>query len=287
VNTNRLGLIVTALALISLSLSGCDDDSDGNAQQRVTGTCAVGSFITSINADGTVNCNAAGAGDITDVTAGGGLTGGGTSGSVALSVNTAAVQSRVTGVCGAGTFAVSINADGTTVCAPGGDITSVVAGAGLVGGSNSGDVALSIAAGGVDASHLADGAVTMAKASLPAGSGTAMMNNGFSTVFPATLAVTEPSGQCMVSVSANTLGLASLPGFEVRPVAINQANLQFTTPEWGYSYEIFSSAGAGTTGREANATAVLNITGAGPWRFGCQIEGNQTNMRCRVSYLCT
>ena len=91
-------------------------------------------------------------GDITAVNAGTGLTGGGTSGDVALSVNTAAIQSRVTGSCGSSSSIRVINGDGTVVCQAdtnsGGDITSVTAGAGLGGGGQSGDVALSVSFGG-------------------------------------------------------------------------------------------------------------------------------------------
>ena len=58
-------------------------------QNRVTGTCAAGSSIRAIAADGTVTCetdNDSG-GDITAVTAGSYLSGGGTSGPVTLNVS--------------------------------------------------------------------------------------------------------------------------------------------------------------------------------------------------------
>lgn len=288
---HRQGLSVTAIAaaFLALTQSGCDDDSNGNAQTRVTGSCSAGTFVISINADGTVNCGeaAAGAGDITAVTTNGGLTGGATSGTVALSIDPAVIQRRITGVCGAGTFAVSVNADGTTTCAPGGDITSVIAGNGLTGGGTLGDLSLSLAAGGIETSNLANGAVTMAKLALPAGNGIAMMQNGFTVVYPATYAASETEGQCMVSASANTLGSPALPAFQVRPIVVNAADETFVISDWGYSHEILSTADGGISGREATSTAVLTVTGAGPWRFGCEIQGNQNSMRCRVSYLCS
>ncbi|MDH5786186.1 MAG: hypothetical protein OEZ16_11350 [Chromatiales bacterium] len=75
-------------------------------QDRVTGTCAAGSSIRAVAADGTVTCevdNDSG-GDITGVTAGAGLQGGGTTGTVTLraangtvSINHRAVHSAYIG----------------------------------------------------------------------------------------------------------------------------------------------------------------------------------------------
>ncbi len=88
-------------------------------QSRVTGTCAVGQKISAINIDGTVACavDADSGGDITGVTAGTGLSGGGSSGAVSLAVDTATVQSRVSGACASGSTVARVNADGTVICA--------------------------------------------------------------------------------------------------------------------------------------------------------------------------
>lgn len=87
-------------------------------QQRVNGTCAAGSSISVINADGSVSCQSAGSGTITGVApaSGSGLTGGGTSGSVTIGTDTTVLQKRVSGTCAAGSAVSAVNADGTVSC---------------------------------------------------------------------------------------------------------------------------------------------------------------------------
>ncbi len=91
-------LTASDLAPNSVGASEITDGSVGAAevdvtqiQRRVTGTAGAGEAITSINSDGTVGVTTLGSGDITDVIAGSGLTGGGTSGAVTVGVGTGAI----------------------------------------------------------------------------------------------------------------------------------------------------------------------------------------------------
>jgi hypothetical protein len=85
-------------------------------QRRVTGTCGTNSAIRVINSTGTVTCQTVYTGDITGVTAGTGLTGGGTSATVTLNADTTYLQRRVSGTCAVGSAIRVIAADGTVTC---------------------------------------------------------------------------------------------------------------------------------------------------------------------------
>lgn len=83
-------------------------------QRTVSGSCSSGSAIDAINGDGTVTCQSTGS--VNSVTAGTGLTSTGPSTGPTLSVDTSAVQTRVSGTCSSGSAIASVGSDGTVGC---------------------------------------------------------------------------------------------------------------------------------------------------------------------------
>lgn len=87
-NDIRIGGNATAIGDNAASI-GTNTTSIGSKQDRVTGTCQASQSIRVINADGSVTCefDSDSGGDITGVTAGTGLTGGGTTGTVTINLD--------------------------------------------------------------------------------------------------------------------------------------------------------------------------------------------------------
>jgi hypothetical protein len=133
---------------------GVADVNTAEVQARVSGACPATQVMTGVNADGTVVCSTVAAGgDITGVTAGLGLLGGGQSGAVTLNVDPNVVQARLTGACSPGEAIRAITANGGVVCevddvAAGGGIGTVTAGAGLSGGGSAPAVTLNVSFAG-------------------------------------------------------------------------------------------------------------------------------------------
>lgn len=118
-------------------------------QSRITGACGAGQAVQSVAQDGTVVCETVGSGDITGVTAGAGLSGGGSSGTVSLNVDTSAIQVRVANTCPGGQAIRAIDGAGNVTCEATG-VSSVTAGAGLAA-TGSSSVEVSVANDGLNA----------------------------------------------------------------------------------------------------------------------------------------
>lgn len=115
---------------IAAGAVGTTQINTAQVQRRVSGTCSGTQGVQSVNADGTVVCGsfAGGAGTVTSIATGAGLTGGPITASGTISVapggigtteiNAAQVQRRVTGTCAGPNYVQQINADGTVGCGP-------------------------------------------------------------------------------------------------------------------------------------------------------------------------
>jgi len=114
---NRVG-VGTAIPSSNLEVSGNVEltnlfDNDGS--NFFDGACGDNQHITDITTDGAITC-AADSGDISGVTAGTGLSGGGINGTVTLNADTTFLQQRVAETCAAGSSIRVINLDGTVSC---------------------------------------------------------------------------------------------------------------------------------------------------------------------------
>jgi hypothetical protein len=112
-NSGTVATLQSDLATTQSGLATAQSDISvlqTTTQSLVTGTCPAGQSIRTVNANGTVVCENDDVGPT--YTAGAGLT----LNSGQFAADPAVVQSRVTGVCAAGSAIRTINANGTVVC---------------------------------------------------------------------------------------------------------------------------------------------------------------------------
>ena len=198
-----------------LSLAGTAFSVDTNAvQARVGSSCPAGSSIRVINLDGTVVCETdddTNTDTDTTYSAGSGLALSGTT----FSVNTAAIQARVTGNCAVGSAIRSIAANGTVTCES-------------VGGGSS-----------APAPSLFDGSTTTALSSLGLHLLGALPNAGWA----------------MVSDDGYVVRLQPVPANGNRGTSVHRIETYFTADNCGGTeYAALNSANPGTVFATGNGT---------------------------------
>lgn len=102
-------------SITQIDIDNWDNDQVDDADNDPTNEIETWSTLSGIPAD-IADGDDVGTGDITGVTAGTGLSGGGTTGSVTLNVDTSSIQNRVTGSCISGSSIRVISSSGTVTC---------------------------------------------------------------------------------------------------------------------------------------------------------------------------
>jgi competence protein ComGC len=211
-------------------------------QNRVSGTCAVGSSIRVVNADGTVECQLDNGGSGgSSYSAGTGLKLAGTQ----FSVDSTTVQSRVAGVCAAGSAIKEVKADGQVVCEAVGNTGGGVAGVSAVNGKT----------GGVT---LESGSANLTVDNSQAGKVVFSVAGGSS--YTAGLGLTLTGNQFLVDTSTIQARVNADCAASTYMVGVQQDGTPYCNP--------LALFGASQSGTSANTAFSMDNTGTGDGIFG-------------------
>ena len=209
-------------------------------QNKVTGVCAVGSSIREIKTDGTVTCEATtGTGGGASYTAGSGLT----LAANQFSVDATKTQSRVSGVCAAGSAIKEVKPDGQVICEAVSSTGGGVAGVSSVNGKT----------GGV---------------TLEAGTGLVLDNSQTGKVIlSSSLSAGLSAVQTDATLTGDGTGAAKL-GLKL-PLLLSGSNTGSSS-----LLEVSSSSdGAAVVGRSQSGAAVGGISQSGSGLVGVSVDG--------------
>ena len=170
INSNRINIDTNSTKIESNRIVISEQHTAiAQKQTRVTGACSEGSSIRVINADGSVVCeeddvSVDSGGDITGVSVGNGLIGGGSSGDLNLVIDTNVIQSKLkNSMCATDEYISKIDGDGSATCTPLNRVKEITSTSMNVESKADGSVSINIEPASVSSAQLMTNSVDSSK----------------------------------------------------------------------------------------------------------------------------